>query len=205
MPNRLFVQPARATGLAILFPGLTYSCDLPVLHYPYRLLAQRGFDVLQLQTDYTHESFQTASPSEQADWLASDAIAALHASRRQRDYARVVLIGKSLGTLVLAHMLARGEERDAATIWLTPLLRQPDLLEVALPCKSPALFVIGTEDRSYDPKTLERIQAVSCARVLVLEGADHILEVPGDIFSSLRRIESLLRAIDDFLDSLSID
>ena len=51
VPNRFFQQVGFASELVVLLPGLNYSCDLPLLYYPMRLLVERGADVLQLRTD----------------------------------------------------------------------------------------------------------------------------------------------------------
>ena len=105
-------------------------CDLPNFRLA-RLALQRGADVLQLHTDYTRPDFQAASPQERMAWLAADAQAAVEVGRAQRGYSRLILIAKSIGTLALAHLVTQEACADAATIWLTPLLRRPYLVEAA--------------------------------------------------------------------------
>jgi pimeloyl-ACP methyl ester carboxylesterase len=207
LPNRFFRQAEASPGLAILFPGLYYSCDMPLLYFPTRLVLQRGMDVLHLNLDYARADFQSASHSEQAKWMGADVQAGFQAGLSLRNYPRIVLVGKSIGTLALAHLLSPGSPVKAhpdqiAALWLTPLLHQAQVVTAALESKAPALFVVGTADRTYDPLALERIRAATSASVLILEGANHSLEIPGDIQRSLRFQEDILQAIDQFLTSV---
>jgi pimeloyl-ACP methyl ester carboxylesterase len=214
VPNRFWRQRtvlARAVG--ILLPGLTYSCDMPLLFYPARLLLQLGADVLQINSDYTVPAFRNASRPEQANWLGSDADAAVQSGLAQRDYSHLVLIGKSIGTLALAHLLSldfdtkTGAANTGAIIspantlwvWMTPLLRQPWLVEAALRLKSPALFIAGTGDSTYDAREMERIRAATGADLMQVIGADHSLEIPGDIHKSLLILHEVVQRIDQFL------
>ncbi len=210
LANRFFRQAAAPTGLAVLYPGLSYTCDMPLLYFPTQLCLQRGMDVLQLQTDYGAPDFRSAPAVEQTAWMAADAEAALQAGRGFRSYPLTVLAGKSIGTLALAHMLAPNSPVKEslgrfAVIWLTPLLHQPTLVAAALQSKEPSLFVVGTGDRTFVPEALERIKAATPAQALVLEGANHSLEIPGDILRSLQVLQGVFQNIDQFLASVLPD
>src|SRR5512144_3131343 len=108
VPNRFFQQTRAARELAVLLPGLNYTCDMPLLYYPARLLVERGADVLQVHADYTLPAFQSKERVEQVAWLGQDAQAAVQVCMRQRPYERLILIGKSIGTLGLAYLVTQG-------------------------------------------------------------------------------------------------
>ena len=199
LPNRFFRQKDNASELALVLPGLNYTADNPLLYYPSRLLVERGADVLQVRADYTRPDFQSLDRLEQMRWLGEDAQAALGAGQRQRDYRRLILIGKSIGTLTQAYLVSLGGCAQATTIWLTPLLRQPWLVDAALQCRGRALFIAGTGDRTYDQDALQRIQDATGARALLLPGANHSLEIAGDLQQSLKFMQEILQTIADFL------
>jgi dienelactone hydrolase len=199
LPNCFFRQAGEASELALVLPGLNYTADMPLLYYPARLLVERGADVLQVQADYTRPDFQSLDRMEQMRWLGNDAQAALKAGQSQRDYRRLILIGKSIGTLTLAYLVSLGGYAQATTIWLTPLLRQPWLVEAALQCRGRALFIAGTGDRTYDSEALQRIQDATGARTLLLPGANHSLEITGDLQQSLKFMQEIVQTIGDFL------
>ena len=198
VPNAFFRQEGKAPTLAVLFPGLRYTCDMPLLFYPFKLLLGRGAEVLQVRADYTQREYQSLPPNERAAWLAADAKAAVQAARQVRQYARLVLVGKSIGTIALASLASL--EPEAISIWLTPLLHNPLVVTAAEQNRGPALFVAGTADDLYDAAALERIQAATRADAELIRDGDHSLEIEGDFFASLRALEQTMRAVAGFLD-----
>jgi pimeloyl-ACP methyl ester carboxylesterase len=199
VPNRFFQQTRTARDLAVLLPGLNYTCDMPLLYYPSRLLVEHGADVLQVHADYTLPDFQSKERVEQVAWLGQDAQAAVQVGRKQRAYKRLILIGKSIGTLSLAYLVTQGGYATATTIWLTPLLRQPWLVQAASKCQGPALLVAGTGDSTFDPAELRNVQQATGARTFILEGANHSLEIPGELHRSVAWMNEYVQVIERFL------
>jgi predicted alpha/beta-hydrolase family hydrolase len=197
VPNRFFRQEGAARTLAVLFPGLNYSCDMPLLFYPLKLLLARGAEVLQVRADYTVPAYRSLPPEERAAWLAADARAIVQAARLQSEYTRLVLVGKSIGTIALASLAPL--EPEAVTIWLTPLLRNPLVTAAAEQNRGAALFVAGTADDLYDAVALKRIQAATQSEAELIEAGDHSLEIRGDFFASLRALEQVMQAVAGFL------
>jgi hypothetical protein len=204
VPNRFFrvarpLQTAKKT-LAVILPGLNYTCDMPLLYYPAKLLLGRGADVLQVHSDYTTSIFQTADRQKQAIWVAADAQAALRTARTQDDYGQVVLIGKSIGTLALASLVGLEMDLPTAVVWLTPLLKQPRLVESAAASRLPGLYVASQADPTFDASALEHIGRQASAEILLIEGANHSLEVPRDAFQSLEILRQIIQGLQSFLE-----
>ncbi len=200
VPNLFLRQEETASILAVEYPGLNYTCDMPLLYYPANLLLGRGADVLQVRADYTLPAFQALTGNERVRWLYADAAAALRAGRAQRDYSQVVLIGKSIGTLALAQLVLMGVAQGAYLIWLTPLLHQPFVVDAALQGNNPALFIVGTVDRTYDAAALSGILEATGAETVFVEGGDHRLEIAGDVYRSLHAMQDILRGMEGYLD-----
>jgi predicted alpha/beta-hydrolase family hydrolase len=198
VPNRFFRQEGLTKTLAVLFPGMNYSCDMPLLFYPLKLLLGRGADVLQVRADYTGPEYKSLPQAERGAWLAADAQAALQAARLQGKYGKLVLVGKSIGTIALASLVPH--EPQAISIWLTPLLRHPRVTESAEHNRGAALFVAGTADDLFDAAELHRLQTAAQAEAQLIEGGDHSLEIEGDFFASLQALEQVMRAMASFLD-----
>jgi len=204
LANRFFrvCQPSklRFKTLAVILPGLNYTCDMPLLFYPAKQLMNIGVDILQVHSDYTDSVFQTSTRQNQAVWLAADAQAVLRAGLGQDDYQQLVLIGKSIGTLALASLVSRDLELKAVAIWLTPLLTQERLVQAAAGSRMPGFFVASRADPTFDALALERIQQEQAsAGVLLFEGANHSLEIPGDVFQSLEIMRQMLQGLRSFL------
>jgi hypothetical protein len=123
VPNRFFRQDAAASHLAIVLPGYGYGCDMPLLYFTVSHLLDQGAEVLQV--DYTYSrlpAYRALDTEGQQQWLVADVTAACRMALDQRPYQRITLIGKSLGTRAMAHLLTTEEAlQGAATIWFTPI------------------------------------------------------------------------------------
>jgi len=52
VPNQFIKQESEADRLAILLPGMGYSCDMPLFYYAQNVLEERGADVLRVEYAY---------------------------------------------------------------------------------------------------------------------------------------------------------
>ena len=199
VPNTFFRQENDTDHLAIILPGMGYTSHMPVLYYPGRLLLFLGADVLGLEYDYSNKSdFLRLTGAERAKWLISDVAASCEVASTQRHYQEITLIGKSIGTLAMGHLLTSNTMfQKAHAIWLTPLFRNERLREQIQQCRQKSLFVIGTADPNYDPIFLAEVG--DKGESLVIDGADHSLETGDDLMQSLEAMERLIEAIKRFL------
>lgn len=202
VPNRFLRQDAGTDHLALLLPGMGYTLDMPLFYYAENLLTESGADLLRVEYAYAGRAgFRTATEEEWLDWLLTDATAAFRAGTSQRGYRRLTLVGKSLGTLAMGHLLTTAAVPPGATraVWLTPLLQEERLREAIGRFAGPSLFAIGTADSVYDPAALDALRGATLGEAVVIEGADHGLDVPGDPVASVQGLERVVRAIRDFL------
>jgi predicted alpha/beta-hydrolase family hydrolase len=204
IPNRLFWHTGGAATLAVIFPGLNYTCDMPLLYYPAQLFEQRGVDVLQVQADYTSPAFASISPAERMLRRVADAQAAVQAGCAYREYSQLVLVGKSIGTVTLAALVSAAASHPAQaralTVWITPLLKQPLLVEAVAHLQAPAWFACGTGDDTFDAAALQQLQRAAPVEAILIEGADHSLQIPDDIDASLAAMQRLIQGLAAFLD-----
>jgi predicted alpha/beta-hydrolase family hydrolase len=201
VPHTFLRQDESARHVAILLPGLGYSCDLPLLYYPSRLLLARGADVLRVEYAYQQrEDFRTATADEQGRWVVADVTAACHAVLAQRDYEQITFVAKSLGTLALGPVLTADQRLARAhVVWLTPLLRSDHLRAHMAQWGGHSLFVIGTADPYYDAASLAEVQAATRGETVVVDGANHSLEIDGEVLHSLEALMQVMRAMQQFL------
>jgi pimeloyl-ACP methyl ester carboxylesterase len=118
----------------------------------------------------------------------------------ERPYERVTLIGKSLGTLAMGHLLATvPDPPPMRSIWLTPLFRDGRLRAQAMAVRHPAFFAAGTADAHYDAQAMAAVQEATGGEALVVEGANHSLELEGDVIGSIHVLERVMRALEAFI------
>ena len=202
VPNE-FVRPEGSVGrLAILLPGFAYTCDMPLFYYAESLCVAAGIDVLRVEYAYnTVPGFLNLPDDETDRWLAADVTAAYRAAIEQGAYRELVLIGKSIGTVAMAYLLTMTDRfaGPVRAVWLTPAFGLPHLTELMVRCPDPSLIVIGDADHHYDPAALARLRATTSPEVLVIPGADHSLEIPGDLTASIAALQQTMQAVERFL------
>jgi len=202
LPHTFFRQDPWASHVAVLLPGLNYTSHMPLLYYPTRLLLSAGVDVLQVEYDYsTRADFRQLSSSQRQTCLFADSENACNAALAQRNYQQVTIIGKSIGTSAMGHLLTTSDSlTQSRAVWLTPLLKDDILRGQIKECAQPSLFVIGTADPNYDRNYLAEVKEATGGEVLVIEGADHSLEIQGNTLQSLDALEQFLTALKTFLN-----
>jgi predicted alpha/beta-hydrolase family hydrolase len=171
----------------MLLPGFGYTLDMPLFYYAENLLLERGWDVLRVEYAYSERpEFGVLPRPEQRRWLLADAEAAYRAARADRAYSQIALVGKSLGTAAMGHLLTLPEARTegARTVWLTPMLSESRLREQIAQFADSSLFVIGTADPHYDPAILAELTAATNGEAVGIDDADHGMDIPGDPVAS---------------------
>ena len=202
VPNTFLRQDNETSHVALLFPGFGYTAQMPVMYYSARMLAAHGADVLCVEYTYNKTSdFQALSDEEQSRWFYTDVSAACDAALSQRQYQQVSLVGKSFGTLAVGHLLTLGRHfPQVECMWLTPLLRNDVLIDQIKHANHHALFVIGTADQLFDAAKLAELQQATGGEVMVIEGADHGLEIAGDVIHSLDVLKKVMEKMQEFLE-----
>lgn len=181
----------------MVLPGLAYTCRSPALYYPTLLLLDGfGADVLWAEYDYFwRPGFADLPEREQDRRLFADADAALRSALSRGPYGRLTLVGKSLGTLAMAHLLSAGTPPGKAeAVWITPLSGEDSVRERMRERGVRSLAIVGTADPGYAPEALLGVEH------LAIEGADHSLEIRGDPWASVRALERALGAIEAFIE-----
>jgi hypothetical protein len=174
---------------------------MPLLHYSIQAILASGLNVLTVDYDYSNNTEFLEQPIRaRADWMIRDVEAAMRIVTEVANQEIVCLVGKSLGTLAVGHLLENYEElRNAKTIWLTPLIKNPELMEQMLSHMKDAVLVIGTKDSHYDSDIIDRLNATTLLRGIVVDGANHSLEIEGDVTKSLRVLMQIVTIIQQFL------
>jgi acetyl esterase/lipase len=119
---------------------------------------------------------------------------------RERDYTRIALVGKSIGTGIVAHLCC--EEpllKKSCMVHLTPTLEVPLFDPLFARTRQAALLAMGTADPFYDEAALDRLRQQRSFDLCLVEGADHSLVVPGDLDTSLAALHKVVRTAAEFI------
>jgi predicted alpha/beta-hydrolase family hydrolase len=198
--NTFFRQQEETRQLAIVLPGVGYTCQMPLLYYASRTAIGLGMDALWVEYDYIRRPEYHALPAaEKRQWLLTDVETALRIALAQRSYDAITLIGKSLGTVAISRLVSNDSRLAASRIiWLTPVLSD-DKVRAQIKARKNDLIVLGTADHYYDQAYVAQLMATNNNELLLVEGADHSMEIQGNAPESVAILGKVTGSILTFL------
>lgn len=206
VPNTFFRQEEQTKHLALILPGLNYSCDMPLLYYAAQVMLAAGADVVQVKYDYSQsQSGRGFSLKEILPRMRMDCVQTAQLALQQRDYEHLTLIGKSLGTLAIPLLLDAGlSVQPQICIFQTPILNEmlPALGSIRQ-CPH-TLHVIGTQDPYYNPALIEEFRTPEHDNFMLVEGANHSLEIPWELMKSLTILENVVDRMREFIMGINL-
>lgn len=181
-------------AIAVALPGAGYSCKMPLLYYSINSLLLKGYQVLAIEKVYAEDSvwcnFKTReSAFEYVQKDSEDLFAEI--SRLFPERVKV-LLGRSLGTLQIACALEQNIFKLNQIIWQTPSLYERWPLMKS--CGVDGFGIIGTIDQRYETA----LPYLPKDRI-VIDGADHAMEIPGDMTRSIEILGQVIAATHEWL------
>ncbi|WP_232939501.1 hypothetical protein [Exiguobacterium aurantiacum] len=193
----LLTQERPSHQLAVLLPGFRYSTSAPMFHFTTSLLLERSIDVLEINYEYFRDDY--AHIKDISYVVRHDVRTVIDHVLSTHEYEAFIFVGKSLGTVALAHELTRPIFQDAHVIWLTPLLQREDVTHTIATSQVSQLVVIGDEDHCYTTNRFDALTAVPSVKTHLLSGVHHGLEREADTLGSIKVLQDVMEAIDAFL------
>ncbi len=201
--NTFMKQENETNKLAIVYPGKGYTCHMPLLYYTSMILLSKGFDVLWVQYDYGKNSeIQTLPEARQTDWIGIDANAAYSLAKSQRNYEKIVLVGKSLGSAAIKAVVSSNKmPKNLKIIWFTPPLTDSELFNfVTKSCKGNSLFIAGSNDEVVNKDLLNNIQKAGAGRFIFINGANHSMEFEGKpTTKNIKALSTIMSEVSKFI------
>jgi predicted alpha/beta-hydrolase family hydrolase len=194
---RLYRIAEDPSGLVVLLPGVHYGPDGPLLFYPAAALREMGWDTLQLT--YRFQRNVSAFDPGTLEAILEDCRSAVSVALDQRNYPKLVYMGKSLGAGLLAFLCAgAGTDLPTRVVYFTPPIGTPLFDPYFARTPQPAQIVLGTSDRFYDEDALDRLRLTRPYGLTLVEGADHAMVIPGDLDGSIRVLRRTTREVVEF-------
>ena len=177
--------------IAVLFPGIGYTCDRSLLYYAGRLAVSLEYEVVRVSYGGFPEGVKgNAEKMHQAFLLALEQTERLLSSIDWSAYDDIVFIGKSVGTVV-AGAYAEKNQLPARLVLLTPVMETFHFI------RKPAIAFHGTADPWA--RTEDVIRACEGTIPLYLtEGANHSLET-GNVEKDIGTLLETMQTIKEFI------
>ncbi len=189
--------------IAVLFPGIGYHCDKPLLYYAGKLARQRGFDEV-IRVSYTYAGGNIRGD---AAAFASAFNALYEQTAKQLDavewerYDELLFVSKSIGTVVAAAYAGR-RDLKVRHILYTPLEETYEALEHECRDSDPnGIAFIGTADPWSDTGLVEMQSRRSAIPITVIRYGNHSLET-GDVGRDLDILRKVMEETAAFMEDI---
>lgn len=174
--------------IAVLFPGIGYTCDKPLLYYTAKIAAEQGYEIVKV--NYSgfeagikgdEQKMQAAfrSALSQAETILEDIV--------WSDYDQILFISKSVETVV-SSCYTREHALAVKNILLTPLT------QTFLFAGGNCVAFHGTSDPWAKTEDILKVCQEKQIPVFLTEGGNHSLEV-GNVETDVKNLREVLREI----------
>ncbi|MEE3419945.1 MAG: alpha/beta hydrolase [Lachnospiraceae bacterium] len=184
--------------LAVVFPGIGYHTDKPLLYYSRKMARQLGFEVIEVPYggfSAKKDLRENADRMEAAFQHAFDQTEEILKGVSWEAYESLIFISKSIGTAAAARY-ADVHGLDAHHIYYTPVEGTFSYMKE----KSGIAFT-GTKDQWVDYRLVVdkcREKHVPC---YVTENANHSIET-GDILVDLKNLDKIMGETWDYMQNV---
>lgn len=187
--------------LAVIFPGIGYTCDKPLLYYGRAIAREAGYEECW-NVSYAYQGGNVRGNAEKM----KEAFEALYLQAEEdlrrvewSKYGDVLFISKSIGTVIASAYAQKhglSELPGVRHVLYTPV-EQTFLFH-----PRNAVGFIGTADPWSDPMEDIRLAKAQGIPMHVYEGADHALET-GDALANLDVIKEVMARTKEFVERSS--
>lgn len=207
--------------IGVIFPGMGYHSDKPVLYYGKKLLLSKGYDVQVIEYGEIPSGKEHIKEAIQIGYSA--ALPRL-LEILSEDYDDIVFIGKSIGTVIAARIASEKSPSLHSVNSLPPVhplqptqsIRQINPIRqiLATPIPETIPYLLLQEDSSSasqlvlhgnaDPYMDTDTLISACKRMniphFLFQDANHSLEIPVDIPKTAEYISEIAKIYSDFID-----
>ncbi len=180
--------------IAVLFPGIGYTCDKPLLYYSGKLAAGYGYKVKPVPYGNFPPGVKgNRRKMEQAFDSALEQAEDILKGVEWESYEDILFISKSVGTIVAA-AYARKHKIRVRSISYTPLM---DTFRFA---EGDGIMFHGTKDPWADDSEAVREGCRKIGqRLYYTEGANHSLET-GNVRTDIENMKRIMEQTADYME-----
>ncbi len=188
--NVLFQSRSDSSALVVVFPGMGYSCEMPLLYYCTETALQAGCDVLNLKYFFQCSNARHDNTEEAHRQIFRDCHAAIkRCMAHAEQYRKIIFASKSIGTVFAAETALLLDTAAVSHFFLTPVDKLIPHVG-GMKCT----VVVGDNDPHCSADNISAMRALPACTLHVLAGMDHSLENPlhyGDSIKALAMVTDL--------------
>ena len=181
-----------APKLAVVFPGIGYGPDKPLLYYAARLARNQGYQILNVSYGSLPENVKgDRAKMEQAFELALKHTEQFLQNVDWHSYGSILFISKSLGTIISSAYASR-HDLTVKSILFTPLA---DTFSFSL---AGSIAFHGTADPWAETNSIRELAAQKDVPLFLTQNANHSLET-GDVLTDIFILKTTMERVERFI------
>lgn len=181
--------------LAVIFPGVGYTCAKPLLYYTASAAADKDYEIIRLDYGQDIHTFRGRSSLE----LEPVTNLALKRTLRQlenipfQEYDNIIFISKSIGTV----LACEAEKQLSLSGKVRHFLLTPIPSAIPYLKQANGVFFSGTADPYIPEKTVRQASRLYPEKTGgIFEGCDHSLEQKGDTMGNLENLRKVIECLE---------
>lgn len=186
------MNAAAAKKIAVLFPGIGYTCDKPLLYYSWKLLKGLGWEVVPVPySGFPDHVKGNPEKMRQSACMALEQAEGMLQAVDWSEYGDILLIGKSVGTVVCG-AYAKRHGLQCRRILFTPVeetFRYTD---------RNAIVFHGTSDPWADTGVIREHCKRMGLPLYETEGANHSLET-GEVDKDIKEMRKIMKIVKEYV------
>jgi hypothetical protein len=190
--NDFYCNENKDNSLVVLFPGVNYSCEKPLLHYARKAATIEDYDVLCIR--YGFKLSKKDMGKEIIKIIAKEVLQVIK-NCSSKNYDNIYFISKSIGGEIAGNIANIIGYDNVRSLYLTPT---PTTMEHI--SNSKCSVIVGTKDPIFTQENVQVIKDYDNVNLTLIDNAQHSLEVDNNLEES---IESLGKVANIFIEFLS--
>lgn len=179
--------------IAVIFQGIGYNVDRPLLYYSKKIATEHGYEV----KDVTFNSVSKECFRNKQLMLESFQLAVTEAEKQLKgidfdSYEDIIFVSKSIGT-VAASVVAAKQNIPARQVYFTPLKQTFSLAK-----ENNGLVFFGDKDPWIEIEDIRKLCNSKKLHFRVIENANHSLET-GMVYDDVENINRIIMETEDYL------
>lgn len=187
-----YYSSENSESLAVIFPGLKYGHDKPLLHYARKAAQMSEKDVLCLNYEKKLDWDDIGKPI--IDIVAEECLNILNKIIK-KEYKSFYFLSKSIGTEVAGSTAGKFKRSNIKYFYLTPTYSAVKYI-----CASKCFAIAGTNDNIFKDEYIEEVKKSDNVKLMLVEGGNHSLELSNDLIGSIDVLKTVVKAYIDFFE-----
>lgn len=191
--NDFYHDEDKNHSLVVLFPGVNYNFEKPLLYYARKLASIEEMDVLCIR--YGYKLSKDDIGTEIIKTIADEILPVIKKFSYKK-YNKLYFISKSIGGEIAGDIAKNIGYENVRSFYLTPT---PSTIQHMI--EANVYTIIGTKDPIFSEKNIKALEDCKNIKMTLIKNAQHSLEVDNNIQESVEILGKVTAIYKEFFSA----